>query len=119
MCPTIIIGGRAGSFLGEYQAGGLIVVLGLHQDGKPIVGNFPCTGMHGGKMFLRGCVDGIDFPANVTVRSATEEDMAEIETSLREYCAAFGLDADELLKETFTLVVPDTHNPYKQMYVAN
>ena len=27
--PAIIIGGRAGSFLGEYQAGGLILVLGL------------------------------------------------------------------------------------------
>ena len=28
--PVIVIGGRAGSFLGEYQAGGLIVVLALH-----------------------------------------------------------------------------------------
>lgn len=28
--PVIVIGGRAGSFLGEYQAGGLILVLGLH-----------------------------------------------------------------------------------------
>ena len=27
--PVMIIGGTAGSFLGEYQAGGLIVVLGL------------------------------------------------------------------------------------------
>lgn len=30
--PVIVIGGRAGSFLGEYQAGGLILVLGLHTD---------------------------------------------------------------------------------------
>ena len=28
--PAIVIGGRAGSFLGEYQAGGIIVVLGNH-----------------------------------------------------------------------------------------
>ena len=42
--PVIIIGGRAGSFLGEYQAGGILAVLGLHTDGKPIVSNFPCTG---------------------------------------------------------------------------
>ncbi|MFR5865275.1 MAG: glutamate synthase [Acutalibacteraceae bacterium] len=45
---------RGGSFLGEYQAGGVIAVLGLHTDGRPLVGNFPCTGMHGGKLFLRG-----------------------------------------------------------------
>ena len=50
--PVMIIGGYAGSFLGEYQAGGIIIVLGLHTDRRHIVGNFPCTGMHGGKMFL-------------------------------------------------------------------
>ena len=51
--PVMIIGGYAGSFLGEYQAGGIIIVLGIHTAGKRIVGNFPCTGMHGGKMFLQ------------------------------------------------------------------
>ena len=50
--PVMVIGGRTGSFLGEYQAGGLILVLGLHQDGKPIASNFPCTGMHAGKLIL-------------------------------------------------------------------
>lgn len=49
--PVIVIGGRAGSFLGEYQAGGLILVLGLHTDAAAIVHFFPCTGMHGGKWF--------------------------------------------------------------------
>ena len=47
--PLLIIGGCAGSFLGEYQAGGIIVVLGLERKGRRIVGNFPCTGMHGGQ----------------------------------------------------------------------
>ncbi len=55
--PTIIIGGAAGSFLGEYQAGGNIVVLGLNSGGKPPVGYFCGTGMHGGKI----CV-AISFP---------------------------------------------------------
>ena len=60
--PALIIGGRAGSFLGEYQAGGTVIVLGLNDDDKPIVGNFPCTGMHGGRMFLRSDCKGIHFP---------------------------------------------------------
>lgn len=66
--PVMVIGGRAGSFLGEYQAGGYIVVLGIDIGEKPIVGNFPCTGMHGGKMFLRVKYgeSGIDFPGQVT-----------------------------------------------------
>ena len=69
--PVMVIGGRAGSFLGEYQAGGVIVVLGLHDDSKPIVGNFPCTGMHGGKVFLRGEMDGVRFPKGVHVDAAS------------------------------------------------
>ena len=50
--PILVIGGRTGSFLGEYQAGGLIIVLGLNDDGKNIVGNFPCTGYARRKNFF-------------------------------------------------------------------
>lgn len=42
--PVIVIGGRAGSFLGEYQAGGTILVLGQHTDGQARCRVFPCTG---------------------------------------------------------------------------
>ena len=38
--PLMVIGGTAGSFLGEYQAGGVIVVLGLESENKKIVGFF-------------------------------------------------------------------------------
>lgn len=117
--PIIVIGGRTGSFLGEYQAGGLIIVLGRNTDGKPTVGNFPCTGMHGGKMVLRGSVDGIKFPNQVTLRSATDDDMAEIMPFLKNYCDYFGLDINELTEEKFTVITPDSKKPYKQMYVAN
>ena len=117
--PVIIIGGRAGSFLGEYQAGGVIIVLGLHEDGKPIVSNFPCTGMHGGKLFLRSACRDVAFPKQVTARRAGPEDLAEIDGYLEEYCAAFNLDKDTILGAPFTVVTPDSANPYRQMYVAN
>ena len=117
--PVMIIGGYAGSFLGEYQAGGVIIVLGLHKDNKCIVGNFPCTGMHGGKMFLRGRCEDISFPKQVTARRAAPEEFDEIREYLSEYCSDFGYSADELLSDPFTVVTPDSKNPYKQMYVAN
>ena len=117
--PVIIIGGRAGSFLGEYQAGGILMVLGLHKDGRPIVGNYPCTGMHGGKVFLRSDCAGVNFPRQVTARRAAESDLAEIEGYLREYCELFHLDMDAILASPFTVVTPDSANPYRQMYVAN
>ena len=117
--PVLVIGGRAGSFLGEYQAGGLIVVLSLHTDGRPVVGYFPCTGMHGGKMVFRGDVSNIPFPPQVTSRPATEEDMAELAPYVREYCRLFHLDPEQLLRDAYTVITPDSKNPYQQMYVAN
>ena len=117
--PVIVIGGRTGSFLGEYQAGGILVVLGLHTDGRPIVGNYPCTGMHGGKVFLRSDCADVTFPRQVTARAAAPEDLAEIEGYLREYCELFRLDAEAILASRFTVVTPDSANPYRQMYVAN
>ena len=117
--PVIVIGGAAGSFLGEYQAGGVIVVLGLGIGDRRIVGNFPGTGMHGGKMFLRGGCEDIKFPSQVTAREATEDDTLELRKYVREYCELFGGDPEEILASEFTVVTPDSKNPYKQMYVAN
>lgn len=117
--PVIVIGGHTGSFLGEYQAGGLIIVLGLFDDGKPIVGNFPSMGMHGGKMFLRGNVSDICFSERTIVSAASDEDIAEIRPYLEKYCKYFDKKTEDILSEDFTVVTPDSKNPYKQMYVAN
>lgn len=117
--PVMVIGGCAGSFLGEYQAGGVIVVLGLDAGDKRIVGNFPCTGMHGGKMFLRGDQRNIRFPSQVSARLADDAELAEVTAYVSEYCRLFGADRDEVLSVPFTVVTPDSKNPYKQMYVAN
>ena len=117
--PVMVIGGKAGSFLGEYQAGGVIVVLGLGTNGKKIVGNFPCTGMHGGKLILRSDCRDIAFPDQVTARSATDKDITEIDRYVSEYCRLFGEKTEEIMAHPFTVVTPDSKNPYKQLYVAN
>lgn len=117
--PVMVIGGTAGSFLGEYQAGGVIVVLGLQAQTENIVGFFPCTGMHGGKMFLRSDCKNIKFPGQVTARPANETDKEELKAYVSEYCDLFGYDINEVLASPFTVVTPDSKNPYKQMYVAN
>ena len=117
--PVIVIGGRAGSFLGEYQAGGRIVVLGLDRGERPIVGNFPCTGMHGGKMLLRGDISGVRLPLGVSAAAATEQDTEELMPLLRFFSESFGRPLDELLAPGFTVITPNSSNPYKQMYVAN
>lgn len=117
--PVMVIGGNAGSFLGEYQAGGVIVVLGLHGKSKRIVGNFPCTGMHGGKMILRSDCGGIDFPDQVSAKPAAQEELKEIKKYVAKYCRLFGDNPDSILNSPFTVVTPNSKNPYKQLYVAN
>ncbi len=117
--PLMIIGGKAGSFLGEYQAGGVIIVLNLEKPEEKCVGFFPCTGMHGGKMFLRSMCRDVVFPEQVTARPASDQDLQEIRAHIEEYCTLFGLDPEEVLAAPFTVVTPDSKNPYRQMYVAN
>ncbi|NCC08182.1 MAG: glutamate synthase [Clostridia bacterium] len=115
--PVLIVGGKVGSFLGEYQAGGIIIVLGLDGDGeKAPVGRFVGTGMHGGKMFLRCKELPDDLPAQIIPHKATAADMDYIDKYLTEYCEAFGVERDNLKQNDFFVLEPDTKNPYKQLY---
>ena len=115
--PVIVIGGRCGSFLGEYQAGGIIIVLGLNCSGKDVVGSFCGTGMHGGKIFIRCDVLPAGLPEQINVQEASEADMDEIGPYLAEYEKLFHrkIPSD---RKMFKLT-PNTNNPYKQLYVQN
>ncbi len=116
--PVLVIGGVAGSFLGEYQAGGVIIVLGLDSERTP-VGNFCGTGMHGGKIFIRGEKLPADLPAQVIAKKADEADLAEIKDYLEEFCMEFKKDMKDILKDGFYILTPNTKNPYKQLYTQN
>ena len=116
--PVMVIGGSCGSFLGEYQAGGVIIVLGRHKS-APIVSNFCGTGMHGGKIYL--CCDeiGVRLPSQVKTRRAEKEDMSQISGYIKNYCDYFGDDYGEITGKNFFVLEPDSENPYKQLYVLN
>lgn len=116
--PVIVIGGNAGSFLGEYQAGGVIIVLGMNGSKGPICGNFCGTGMHGGKIFIRCEESGLpdNISNKVLVSKASKEDLEEIEGYLDEYCKTFGENKKDAINHTFYVLSPDTKNPYKQLY---
>ena len=116
--PIVIIGEDAGSFLGEYQAGGLIAVLNLSKK-EYCTGHFTGTGMHGGKIFLRACKMPKSLPAQVLCEDATDEDIDELKPYLKEYCKTFSLDMDDVLDEKFYVLRPNAKNPYKKMYTNN
>ena len=118
--PVLVVGGESGSFLGEYQAGGYIVVLGLNTKGRAPVGRFCAAGMHGGKIYLRTTADmPFDLPDSVGTRVATEEDMKEITPFVEKFAKAFNMDAGALLADRYMVLEPSTNNPFKKLYANN
>jgi glutamate synthase domain-containing protein 3 len=115
--PKIIIGGRTGSFLGEYQAGGRIIVLGIGFEDVSPVGGFCGTGMHGGAIYLRTTVKPVNLPAQVEITTASAEDMSAIAPDIEDYCARFGISAKEILSSHFFKLSPNSSNPYTELYV--
>lgn len=102
-----------------YRAGGIIIVLGLTDGPRPIVSNFPCTGMHGGKLYIRSDCKKLLLPKQVIARPASRKDMNEVRDYLHTFCQLFGGNCDALLRQPFTVITPNSSNPYKQLYVTN
>ena len=116
--PVLVIGGSAGSFLGEYLAGGIIIVLGLEADGLP-VGDFIGTGMHGGRIFVRTEQPLANLPEQVTADIASAEELEEIAPFVTRFAAHFDADAAQIIQSRFYVLKPNAKNPYKQLYAAN
>ncbi len=53
--PFLVVGETADDYLGEYMAGGVVIVLNLSNSQKP-ARNYIGTGMVGGRIYIRGAV---------------------------------------------------------------
>jgi glutamate synthase domain-containing protein 3 len=74
--PVVVIGGTAQDFLGEYMAGGVLVLLGLNGGGEHKA-RFIGTGMHGGVIYLRGSVEKYQLGREVGVKALDEDDWSQ------------------------------------------
>ena len=120
--PLLVVGGRARDFLAEYQAGGLIVVLGLGGDAaRPIVGDYFATGQHGGRVFLRASpLDLHRHGIETAPREATEADRGDLAEAVRAWGSALGRsdEAERALAEgPWTLYAPRAAGGYGTQYV--
>lgn len=120
MKPVLVIGENAGSFLGEYMAGGTIVLLGLNlKRGDKLFGTHCASGMHGGKIFVRGSFPKENLSPNIKVVSLSDEDKKELEAYINNYCRFFGEDYDSIMQKPFKKLVPATSRPYANLYTPN
>ena len=117
--PALVTGGSAQPFMGEYMAGGTVVVLGLDVDGLPTnrAASFVGTGMHGGVMYIRGTLHPTQLGQEVGVVSIEEPETEKVLADLvREYCAHFGRDPEPILASPFTKIYARYLRPYGKLY---
>lgn len=113
--PVLVVGGTAQDFLGEYMAGGILVVLGLTlKDGDSHKAKFVGTGMHGGTIYVRGKV--AHTGKEVKLADLGKDDVNILRPIIREFCDCFKIDADNLLSEEFKKLVPFSTRPYGKLY---
>jgi len=115
--PLIVIGGCAGSFFGEYMAGGCQILLGMGQTPeKPVVGSFCATGMHGGAMYIRGELADWQLGREVKQFEVDAQDREFLQPILDDFVATFSIAERLDDYEHFVKVVPVSTRPYGRLY---
>ena len=115
--PVIVIGGTAQDFLGEYMAGGVLVLLGLDlAEGEHYRAKFIGTGMHGGVIYLRGSVEDYQLGKEVGVAEPEAADYEVLRRHVGAFAAYFDYNADEILKHRFIKLYPRFLRPYGRLY---
>ncbi|NYT21095.1 MAG: hypothetical protein GKC07_04755 [Methanomicrobiales archaeon] len=113
--PILVIGGSARAFLGEYMAGGLILVLGKEDD-RPRIDRGIGSGIHGGMIVIRGGIDEENLGVGAMMSELSPGEMSGIEPFVREFSGNFGLDPDTFLNDRYFRVSPASARPFASKY---
>jgi glutamate synthase domain-containing protein 3 len=115
--PVVVIGGKTGHYLGEYMAGGVIVVLGLGVEaGQSPVGEYVGTGMHGGTIFIRGKVEAFQVGREVGMEKLSDADWKFVSELIEEFRSRTGADGYALGRGDFIKLYPRSARPYGTLY---
>lgn len=114
--PSLVIGGTSQDFFGEYMAGGRVTLLGMNLKSEQHRANYIGTGMHGGVIYIRGKVEDYQLGKEVGAFEPEKEDWKALEEDVKQFASYFSFDADDLLAEKFTKLVPVSRRPYGKIY---
>jgi len=113
--PILVVGGAARAFLGEYMAGGLLIVLGLTGI-PPIEERGVGSGIHGGEIYIRGPVDTNTLGVGAKQTPATDEQKLMIKPIIEDFAQVFGIDAKALISSEYTRISPASARPFANKY---
>ena len=115
--PALVIGGTAQDFLGEYMAGGILILLGMNLgEGEHHKARFIGTGMHGGVIYLRGNVEDYQLGKEVGVAELEENDYRVLQQLVGDFAAYFGYETEVILGHKFIKLFPRWLRPYGRLY---
>lgn len=115
--PVLVIGGTAQDFLGEYMAGGILILLGLNlSEGEYHKARFIGTGMHGGVIYFRGNVEDYQLGKEVGVAELEETDHQALNQFVGEFATHFGYETEAILRHKFMKLFPRWLRPYGRLY---
>ena len=117
--PLLVIGGGVRDFLGEYMAGGTLIVLGLDSRRPALTGGYVGTGMHGGVIYLRGQIEPYILGQEASFGEMTDVDWRHLRHCLEPFCELFGHDLEEVLDAEYTRLAPTSTRPYGRLYVGS
>ncbi len=114
--PVLVVGNSCQDFLGEYMAGGIVLLLGLKNEKHRA--NYIGTGMHGGRIYIRGKVEPYQFGKEVGIVEMEEEDYKKVEELVKDYLRYFKIEKelDEIMGGKFTKLIPVSKRPYGRIY---
>ena len=113
--PVLVVGGSARAFIGEYMAGGLLIVLGLTGI-PPLSERGVGSGIHGGEIFVRGNVPDNILGVGAKQKPASDDEKHTIAPVVRDFASRFSLDPAPLLASDYTRIVPASTRPFANKY---
>lgn len=113
--PTLVVGGTAHAFLGEYMAGGRIIVFGMGSEPN-MKDRGIGSGIHGGEIIIRGEVKDNLLGVGARKIEFTQQDLNRIVSDIDDFCEKFDIDSNLLKDINYTRIVPSSSRPFADKY---
>lgn len=111
--PTVVVGGRTGDYLGEYMAGGIVLVLGNGlAEGESPVGSFVGAGIHGGAIYVRGPIEEHQLGTGAKMVIPDDADKVVLDELLSDYERTFGVQIGRDYG-SFKKIYPESSRPFR------
>ncbi|MBN2466540.1 MAG: FAD-dependent oxidoreductase [Deltaproteobacteria bacterium] len=118
--PIVVVGGTSGDFLGEYMAGGTLILLNRGNSRNLVCGAADktlATGIHGGEIFIFGYEIPPDLLGiGATHMAPTEGDRKMVFGVVKEFANDFSFDVQPLINRELVKIAPKGSRPFAKFY---